>query len=352
MLGASLAQIREQGYSYARANWVATHLDGTPLAEEERILQRVMRTGQPVQGVEMVVARNDGKRMVVSVNAAPIREDDGTIRSIVAAVRDITEQKQSEAALRDAEERYRALFEHSPHGVVILSPDDGSFIQFNAAAHRQLGYSREEFAKLTITDLDVGDSGEDALRRIQRAVETEAAEFEMRQRTKDGDVRDLMVIVRGLIVGGRTVLHGIFQDVTERNQLREQLLQSQKMEAIGRLAGGIAHDFNNLLAVISGYSESLTRRLAEDNPLRVHADEIMRAGRPGRCSDEATAGVQPPSAGGAAGDQPERHDQGPDRDAAAGDRGLDRDRHSPGNGFEGGQGGRRADGAGDREPGA
>ena len=70
-----------------------------------------------------------------------------------------------------------------------------------------------------------------------------------------------------------------FLDITERRHLEEQLRQSQKMEAIGRLAGGIAHDFNNLLTAIVGYSQLLLDRLEVGNPMQEQLEEIKKAGR-------------------------------------------------------------------------
>jgi PAS domain S-box-containing protein len=181
----------------------------------------------------------------------------------------------------EVQQRYRTLFEQSPYGVVIVDPTDQSLVDFNTAAHKQLGYSREELARMKIPELDVIRSREQIRERMRRNMTMDRDEIETKWRSKSGEIREILISVRPLVISGRTYLQGLVQDVTERNRLKEQLLQSQKLEAIGRLAGGIAHDFNNLLAIISGYAESLTRRLGEDHQLRAHAAEIQSAAERG-----------------------------------------------------------------------
>ncbi|HTY25911.1 MAG TPA: ATP-binding protein, partial [Desulfomonilaceae bacterium] len=117
--------------------------------------------------------------------------------------------------------------------------------------------------------------------RFQEDIERQGSlkDYEVRRRKKDGTVIDCLLTATlrleedGTIVG----YHGIIRDVTERKQLQRQLLQAQKMEAIGQLAGGVAHDFNNILTAIIGYSDVLTQQIPEDSSYRSKLMQINRA---------------------------------------------------------------------------
>src|SRR2546421_1798985 len=203
-----------------------------------------------------------------------------TAERLSHSLRQVVRISQAEKRAAEAAQRYRLLFEDAPYGVLIVDPQDQSIVEFNSAILQQLGYSREELSRMRICEVEVGVSEAEIQAHMEQNISRDRDEFETRFRTKSGEVRDILLVVRPLRLTGKVYLHGILQDITERNRLKEQLVQSQKMEAIGRLAGGIAHDFNNLLAIISGYAESLTRRLGDEN-LRAHASEIQSAAERG-----------------------------------------------------------------------
>ena len=191
-------------------------LDTYATDEEERQQGRArleeLRTGVGMH-FERRMMRKDGSLLLVEVSAQ--RLPDGRIQ---ATVRDITDRRRAEDALREAETHYRLLFEHSPDGVVLLDPDDLSLLEFNALAHTQLGYTREEFARLRLEDIEAVEKLEDITARVARLTREGRDEFDTKHRTRQGDIRDVHVITQYTETLGRPVCHCIWRDVTEQRK--------------------------------------------------------------------------------------------------------------------------------------
>ena len=190
----------------------------------------------------------------------------------------------TKAELQVSEAKYRAIFEDAVIGIFQRSPD-GRTLSANRALAKMAGYETPEQLMA-----DVSNAGElyvhpDQRDELQRHLVTEGSvlNFEYQILRKDGKKVWLLQNTRAVKDGQGNVVYyeGTVQDITGHKLLEEQFLQSQKMEAVGRLAGGIAHDFNNALSVISGYSELLQLNLSADNPMRRGLQEIYKAGQRG-----------------------------------------------------------------------
>jgi len=134
----------------------------------------------------------------------------------------------------EAELRFRAIFEQAPYGIVIIDTN-GKLLEFNEAAHRDLGYSREEFAKLSISDIDPYESPEEIQESMKKVLEVGEAEFEVKHRTKAGYLRDVNVIARVVNLSGSRVFQTIWHDITERKQAEKTLSKySEHLEKLVR----------------------------------------------------------------------------------------------------------------------
>ncbi|HXE91027.1 MAG TPA: PAS domain S-box protein [Terriglobales bacterium] len=189
------------------------------------------------------------------------------------------EHKRSQEALRRSEASYRSLFASAAYGIC-RSLSDGRILDANPAMVEMLRYgSASELLRLNMATDVYADPGEG---RACLEQFTQGARFgpaETKWKCKDGRVITVRLSGRSVPVtpAGPPVFEMFAEDVTERRALEEQLRQSQKMEAVGRLAGGIAHDFNNLLTVIQGYTELLLERVQGETPMRTELDEIAKA---------------------------------------------------------------------------
>ncbi len=230
---------------------------------------------------ELVARKRDGSSAYFQAAISLLRRADGKPRAIMGSFMDITDRKRAEEALRESEYRYRTLFEESIDAVYITTRE-GILVDANQAYLDLFGFSKEEARNVEILQIytDVADR-----KRFQKEIERKGSlkDYEVTFRKKDGTRIDglLTSTVRrdkdGTVLG----YQGIIRDVTERKQLQRQLLQAQKMEAIGTLAGGIAHDFNNLLQVTIGYSDLLLSRKDKTDPEYARLQQILKAGRSG-----------------------------------------------------------------------
>ena len=202
---------------------------------------------------------------------------------------EIAERRRAEEALREGRNFLQTMIDHLPVSVFVKTPD-GRFVLWNKSAEQLFGASRE--AILGKTDYDFF-SKEQADFFRQKDLET----------LESGKVQDILEEPVDSISLGRRWLHtvkvpiydargvpqyllGISQDITDRKRAEEekadlqaQLLQAQKMEAVGRLTAGIAHDFNNLLTAINGFSELIRSQLRPEDPLCEPVDQVLSAGQ-------------------------------------------------------------------------
>ncbi|MBN2123602.1 MAG: PAS domain S-box protein [Deltaproteobacteria bacterium] len=166
-----------------------------------------------------------------------------------------TVQEDAAQNLRDSEERYRSLVENTLDGYFIAELPEGRFLFVNQRICNLFGYTSQEVMALSLWEAIAPEDHRTITERVEARMRGEkiAPEEQVyRAIRKDGSTFLAEVSGSRIVFQGKTVIQGLLRDVTERQQLKLQLQQAQRMEAVGTLAGGIAHDFNNLLMAIQG----------------------------------------------------------------------------------------------------
>ncbi len=257
--------------------FTATYAGDRDWAEPQRRYRERFRDRAIVPREERRMVLRDGRTVDLEVTSTYI-ELPGHATHLLGVIRDVTERKRAEAALRASEERFRAMVESTPECVKVVAAD-GTLLQMNPAGLAMLGATAEQAVGRCVYDLVVPHQ-RDAYRKFNQQVcggKGGALDFEM---VGPNGVRRHMETraVPLPTAAGAVAQLAVTRDVTDRRNLEAQLRQAQKMEAVGQLAGGVAHDFNNLLTVIIGYSSLLLESGAIDYSSSELIEEIKRAG--------------------------------------------------------------------------
>ena len=240
------------------------------------------------RGEGPLLHQKTGEAITMDISTMLLRsKQTGEPTAIATIMRDISERKTAETTLRQSEEKYRTLFEASPE-VTILYDNRGIILDCNQMTPRVLGIPREELINRPWSELALFD--ETTLETLKRSWEKlllagRIDPFAVPITRPDNTSRVLelfpTVISQNDRISNVLVMMRDITDMREaekrRGELEAQLVQAQKMEAIGRLAGGVAHDFNNILTGILGYTELAMDRITEDDPLHTDIQEIKNA---------------------------------------------------------------------------
>jgi PAS domain S-box-containing protein len=180
--------------------------------------------------------------------------------------------KRANQTVKNSEEKFHGIFYVAPTGMCIVRISDGRYLEVNEAFLKLIGYDYYEVVGYTVNHLsfwnEEGLTDTNSNKKIEVTIDG-----------KHGERKIGLLTKQELNLNGDACLLISVMDVTENKNLEEQLLHSQKMQALGQLAGGVAHDFNNLLTIITGYSELLLDTTSETpGTVRREIEEIKNAG--------------------------------------------------------------------------
>ena len=231
---------------------------------------------------ERQLKRKDGTQITIEMNSR--RLADGTYHTFM---RDVSERKRVEAALRLSEDKFSRAFKLSPDSININRLSDGTYIAINQGFTRTMGWTEEDVIGRSSLpdDLDIWCNPEDRHRLVDGLnMSGEVTGLEAPFRSKNGGTIIGLMSARIIEINDEACILSITRDITDRikeqdkqRKLEEQFLQAQKLESLGILAGGIAHDFNNILMAILGNTELALRRLKPESPAVEKLHNIERA---------------------------------------------------------------------------
>ncbi len=237
-----------------------------------------------VSGFESQVYRKDGGVIWVSEEARALRDTQGRLVGFEGTTIDVTARKHAEEALREREQQLSSIYDTAADVLFQLAVEPDATYRFtsvNRAFLSVTGLARDQIVGKRVDEVIPEPSRSYVLARYAEAVrERRIVRWEETTEYPTGRLTGEVGIAPVFDAAGTcTHLVGAVHDVTERKSLEQQLIQAQKIEAVGRLAGGVAHDFNNVLTVIMSYSQMLQQDFPPGDPRAADTGQIVEAVR-------------------------------------------------------------------------
>jgi len=258
---------------------VATQLFCMP-GKRQQIIEIILRHDR-LLNFENQYFRKDGSTFTGNLHMQVVRNSDESVSHLEGFVEDVTERVRMQEALKESEEWYRTLVEESFDGIFVYK---GPKIIFaNRRLHEMLGYAQRELIGMAHLQLCHPDYRKVVCERSSARLKGDGvpSKYEISMQRKDGSSLEVEINAKAISIKGEPGIQVWVRDISKEISLQEQLLQAQKMEAIGTLAGGIAHDFNNMLTIIFGYAEILLSDMDEQDPRSEDLDKIVQTAKNG-----------------------------------------------------------------------
>ncbi len=239
------------------------HLELYPGPDNAAVFRRVRASGEAHYALAEPFEYADQPERGVTYwdwSLVPVHDATGAVSALVLTLADVTERERTEAALRDSEARHRAILETAMDGFWVVDAN-GRLVEVNETYCRMSGYSQRELLGMCVSDLEASESADQTAAHIARIRTAGEDRFESCHRRRDGSQFDIEVSVQcQLHRGGQMVV--FVRDITQRKQLerelaaqRLQLLQADRLHALGEMAAGVAHEINQPLNGIRAFAE-------------------------------------------------------------------------------------------------
>jgi PAS domain S-box-containing protein len=256
---------------------------------EEAIEQNHQRHETVIKNLPLKVVRKDGSTIDVLSTSVAQLDGAGHLKGVICVSINVTELRRAEEALRESEERYRALVEHAPDAIMVMDVETGKFVDVNSHAEKLYGYSREQLLAMGPPDLCREARGgrehsdaKECEEMIQKVMSGETAIFEVVDVDSAGKEIPVQIRLSKLPAAGRNLIRVSATDISELKRLQEKIRHTEKLAAVGALAAGVAHEIGNPLMALSMAAQSLEKKVCDDYGqaklalIREHIDRISR----------------------------------------------------------------------------